>query len=75
MNKYFAVIKSEDVEKYLSDEEQLDLVQSLINIDIGRLRDGKAGAVENKYAIINLDETYAERVTAIMRAHGHDIND
>lgn len=75
MNKYHAIIKAEDVNRYLLKEERRALRQLLITIDIGRVSDGKAAMIENKYAVINLDEPYADEVIEIMKKNGHDIND
>lgn len=68
MNK-FTVFKNEDIEKYLSPSSKYRLGMIEQAIQIGRRSDDKAN--DNRYAIINLDEPYANQVTDIMRANGH----
>lgn len=61
------VIKREDVQKYLSKNEQQTLDQLLEVVRNGRSSDGKKPT--NTYYICNTDESYAEKVlNVIMRA-------
>ena len=55
----YLVIKSEDIEKYLPEEEQRKLSFLTETIAIGRESEGKK---DNSYVVVNEDELYAEVV-------------
>jgi len=67
-NKYL-IIKHEDIYKYTSQEDQIDLSRILKNIREGRSEDSKS--TSNKYFVINVDESYAEDVVEILRKNNH----
>lgn len=60
------MLKQEDIEKYLTEEQKEQLNEMALAIVNGRARDGKCPI--NSYYVCNKDEPYAEKVrTAIMR--------
>jgi len=63
-SKYF-VVKTDDIFKYLSDEQLDSFNDILFTIDHGRR---KAGKKENAYLVVNEDEPYASKVLALMKA-------
>lgn len=72
MNK-FTVLKNQDIEKYLSEEEKQQLLVLIGKLGYGRVMDNKP--LNNKYAVVNLDEPYAKEVTDIMNKNKHWKND
>lgn len=65
----FWVFKSDDIDKYLSNGQYVQLVNISGTIGNERIKEGKNP--DNKYMIINRDEPYAEEVLEIMKKHGH----
>jgi len=57
-NKYL-VLKHDDIEKYLSKNDKLELDIILLGIAVGRKNDGKQ---PNHYVVVNEDEPYSEKV-------------
>lgn len=68
MNK-FTVLKNQDIEKYLNEEEKQQLLNLIGKIGYNRTMDNKS--LNNRYAVVNLDEPYAKEVTDIMKRNGH----
>jgi len=65
----FIVLKNEDLDKYLTAQEEYDLYGIVSSVDAGRMVDGKV--YDNRYLVINRDEPYAVEVIEIMKKHGH----
>ncbi|WP_127549752.1 hypothetical protein [Paenibacillus amylolyticus] len=63
------VIKNEDINKHLNQQEKEELLRLFHKIQYGRVSEGKAGF--NMYLVINTDETYAEDVVRILQENGH----
>lgn len=63
------VIKNEDVNKHLNQQEKEDLLRLFHKIQHGRVSEGKVGF--NMYLVVNTDETYAEDVVRILQENGH----
>ncbi|WP_342570397.1 hypothetical protein MKY85_17680 [Paenibacillus sp. FSL R5-0749] len=63
------VIKNEDVNKHLDQQEKEDLLRLFHKIQYGRVAEGKVGF--NMYLVVNTDETYAEDVVSILQENGH----
>ncbi|MGD6894306.1 hypothetical protein [Bacillus infantis] len=68
MQMKFTVVKNDDIEKYLSKNDQEKLVDCLGQIKMSRALEGRGNA---KYLVINTDEPYADEVIEIMKRHGH----
>ena len=66
-NKY-VVLKSDDIDRYVTEEGQIDLIAITDAINILRHKEGKK---INKYLVINTDEPYANQVIDLMKTHGH----
>ncbi|TYS50107.1 hypothetical protein [Bacillus infantis] len=64
----FTVVKNDDIEKYLSKNEQEKLIDCVGQIEMSRAIEGLGNA---KYLVINTDEPYADEVIEIMKCHGH----
>ena len=64
-NKYL-VIKWDDVNKYLTADEQGEMDGILNMIDKGRRKADKSPLDQNKYLIVNQDEPYADLVWQII---------
>ena len=65
----YAVIKNDDLDTYLTDDEQntfYHLVENQINY--AKKSEGKK---ENIYLVINTDESYVDEIINIMKKHGH----
>ena len=61
----YEVMKLEDINKYLSDE-QIDQIQTIIEtIHDGRVWDGKLPS--NNYVVVNEDQPYAEQVWKLIQ--------
>ena len=58
------VIKLDDAQKYLSNNELQELGSMLEKIELGRQKDKKRGV--NEYLIVNTDEPYANEVYKII---------
>ena len=65
----YLVLKLQDIEAYLNDEQKDQLELICRTIGAGRERDGKP--IDNVYMVINHDEPYADDVAMIMKKHGH----
>jgi hypothetical protein len=65
----FTVIKNEDVSKHLNDSEVNMFSMLLSRVMAGRVFEGKKP--ENTYLVINTDESYAQEIINILKAHGH----
>ena len=69
MEMKFTVIKNDDINKYLDDRDKSEL--SRILWKIGQLRYEEGKETENKYLVINTDESYAPKVVEIMKENNH----
>ena len=67
-NKY-VVIKQDDLYKYTSEEDKIDLCRILKTIRDGRVKGNKN--TSNQYFVINIDENYAGEVIEILRKNRH----
>ena len=65
----FIVIKQDDLYRYTSDQDKINLARILKNIRDGRVKFGRETG--NKYFVINIDESYAGDVVEILRKNGH----
>jgi hypothetical protein len=65
----FTVIKNEDINKYLALEDAHEL-KALIN-RLATSRKCNSDKKDNSYIVINLDESYAQEVSDIMKQYGH----
>jgi hypothetical protein len=63
----FVVLKIEDVDKYCSFEQQEQLSDICVQIEGGRMEEGKNA--ENRYLVVNIDEPYAKEVKEIIEKH------
>lgn len=70
MNK-FTIIKNEDIRKYLSSVDANDLEQLIERLRVSKACNSGNPNKNNSYAVINLDEPYADVVINIMKAYGH----
>ena len=63
------VVKREDIQKYLTDQEQIQLNIMISNIAMGRLKDGKS--MTPYYIVANTDEEPAmlEELIAVMKRY------
>lgn len=66
-NKYL-VVKRDDIEYLLDEDDTAELKRMLADIDRQRHAIGKK---DNAYLVINIDEPYAPEVARIMEEHGH----
>ena len=66
MNKkdMYIVIKRDDAQKYLSNEEISSLINMLSKIRNGRMKDEKCPC--NAYYVCNIDEPYADAVRNVI---------
>ena len=67
--KKFVVLKIEDIEKYLSINEQLQLGLMGQKIEYERHLDFKS--TDNEYIVINTDEPYINEIIEILKKNGH----
>lgn len=58
------IIKNEDIESYLSEEQKMQLENIICTIGAGRILDNKNGY--NTYYICNTDEPYANDVLQVI---------
>lgn len=65
----FTVIKNEDIEKHLDEQDKSELSRILWKIQELRLVEGKSAL--NTYLVINTDEQYATDVVRILQDNGH----
>ncbi|WP_315373106.1 hypothetical protein [Paenibacillus xylanexedens] len=65
----FTVIKNEDVEKHLDEQEKSELSRILWKIQGLRHVEGKPAL--NTYLVINSDEDYATDIVRILQENGH----
>lgn len=65
----FTVIKNEDIEKHLDQQDKSELSRLLWKIQELRLVEGKPAL--NTYLVINTDEEYATDVMRILQDNGH----
>ena len=56
----YEVMKLDDIDRYLSDEQKEQLSDISQTLQIGRLSDSKPAC--NKYVVVNEDKPYAEQV-------------
>lgn len=63
----YIVLKTEDVEKYCSFEQQEQLMEICGDIHAGRFRAVKEE--ENRYLVVNVDEPYAHNVRTLIEEH------
>ncbi|MED3792445.1 hypothetical protein P4571_08310 [Niallia alba] len=61
--------KLSDCSKYLSEQDQMQLVRISEKITNRRKEEGKNQ--DNTYLVINTDESYADEVIEIMKSNGH----
>ncbi len=61
-NKYL-VVKTADIEEYLTSTEQLELATLTVKVQEQRLR---AGKLENHYVVVNEDQPYAALVWGLI---------
>lgn len=69
MRAKFTVVKNDDIMNYLSRSDQRHLLNLLEKVEKGRAVSGEK--IGHRYLIINVDEPYAEEVSAIMKNNGH----
>jgi len=67
-NKYI-IIKQDDLYRYTSQQDQIDLARILKAIRDGRIKEKKNTG--NKYLVVNTDEDYAEDVIDILRKNNY----
>lgn len=65
----YLVLKLQDIDAYLDDEQKQQLDMICRAIKAGRERDNKK--IDHIYMVINHDEPYADEVATIMKEHGH----
>jgi len=65
----FAVLKTDDIKKYLSESEARRLWETFDTIGDRRQLDGKKRG--NLYLVINVDEPYAPEIIEILKRNGH----
>lgn len=65
----YLVLKNEDLDRYLDEEDENGLYNVVQSVDAGRCLDGKVE--DTHYLVINQDEPYAYEVIEIMKRHGH----
>lgn len=63
----YLVFKSDDIERYCSQENEEALRRVALEVMAGRLRDLKP--VKNNYLVINRDEPYLAKVKEIVEEH------
>lgn len=63
----YVVLKVEDIENYCTFEHQEKLMDICNEIEAGRLKSNKE--IENRYLVINTDEPYVDKVTALIEEH------
>ena len=64
----YIVIKINDAEEHLMDEEQKELCR--LSQEISRMR-RHYGKSDNEYLVINTDEPYVDEIIAILKRNGH----
>jgi hypothetical protein len=64
----FLIVKREDISKYLTIRQQIELDKILATINSSRTLAGKK---QNFYAVINTDELYFPIIQNIMEKNGH----
>jgi len=67
-NQYI-VIKQDDLQKHVSEQDRIDLARILKNIRISRDKFGKK--TRNNYLIVNVDVDYVSEVINILRNNNH----
>lgn len=65
----YMVLKTDDVDKYLSESELRKLYEFFDAIADRRQIDGKARG--NTYLVVNTDEPYALEIVEILKCNGH----
>lgn len=65
----FTVIKNEDVEKHLDEQDKSELSRILWKIQSLRFLEGKLAL--NTYMVVNTDEAYAADIVRILQENGH----
>jgi len=69
----YVVLKIEDIENYCTFEQQEKLMDICNEIEAGRLKSNKEP--ENRYLVVNTDEPYADKVSALIEEHdGEKVN-
>lgn len=68
----YLVFKSDDIEKYCSQESEESLRRIALEVMAGRLRDLKP--VKNNYLVINRDEPYFPKLKEIVEEHEGEIS-
>jgi hypothetical protein len=63
----YVVIKVDDIEKYCSEESKEALTALNLEIWTGKIENHKA--LDNKYLVINQDETYFPEIKSIIEKH------
>lgn len=69
----YVVLKIDDVDRYCSFEQQDQIDEICNTIQSGRMRENKKA--ENRYIVINSDETYAPVIAEIMHLHRHTLGE
>lgn len=62
----FMVLKCHDIWRF-GLEKRAEFLEACVR----ESREMNGESIDNRYAVINLDETYANEVIEIMRRHGH----
>ena len=65
----YIVIKQDDLYRYTSQEDQVDLARIIKTIRDGRGEEKKNTG--NKYLVINVDVDYADEVVDILKKNNH----
>jgi len=65
----YIVIKQDDLYKYTSQEDKINLARIIKTIRDGRIEGNKN--TSNKYFVINVDESYAEDIVDILKQNNH----
>ena len=68
----YLVVKRDDIDKYLTKDEVIELDTILLGVAKGRIRDGKKA---NSYVVVNQDEPYAEKVWELIQAYWEEANE
>lgn len=72
MKTKFIVLKTSDVNRFLSSEEMFEFNKLLTKIGERKERSqGRTAHRPNTYLVVNTDEPYADKVIDILKANGH----
>lgn len=65
----FLVLKSDDIQRHLSDPDKMKLTELAEKVCDGRHKEGKPWS--NTYLVINTDESYAPEIVEVLKRNGH----